>query len=101
MITVPVWQITETNALERRNLFSVASGREAHIATIISGSCLRLDRFDECIRLIESIPSMIGALKKARETLQTISFLEDEGLKATRVELEQLFGRIDGQRLGL
>lgn len=95
MIVVPSWQITETNALDRRNLFSVAIGREAHIATIISGSNSKLDRFDQCIRLIEAIPSMIDLLKKSRETLQIVSFLEDERLKSTRIELEQLLGRLD------
>jgi len=75
MILVPSWQITETNSVDRRNLFSVATGREAHIATIISGSNSKLVRFDQCIRLIEAIPAMIDLLKKARESLHTLSFL--------------------------
>jgi hypothetical protein len=94
MLIVPQWRVTETNAPERRNLFSVATGQEAHIATIISGSSSKLSRFDECIHLIETVPDMIATLAKIKCTLDALSFLEDPSLRVARLELKDLVGRL-------
>jgi len=88
------WKITETNALERRNLFSLKPGEEVHIATILSGSSSRIAQFERHMKLIEAVPDMLAGLLLARQTLHEIKFLENTDLKMTRNRLDELIARL-------
>lgn len=94
MATPIQWQITETNASERRNLFSLTPGQETHLATIISGSRSKLDEFDHCVKLIECIPEMFQAILRAQKTLNEIAFLENSAVRTTRLLLDDLVSRL-------
>ena len=93
-MTAGAWQVTETNALERRNLFCVTPGAEKHLATIISGSRGNIDQFDVCVRLIQAVPDILSTLERTRVALRNLSFLEDTMLRETRTQIEQLLSRL-------
>lgn len=93
------WYITETNAPERRNLFSLAPGREAHIATLVAGSSKNLHRFDACLALIQAIPEIMGALEHVHMVLQELQFLENAEMKQARTKIETLFGRLPSSKV--
>jgi hypothetical protein len=84
------WQVTETNSVERRNLFKIDPGREAHLATIVAGSRSRISEFESIVKQIEMIPVILVALEGMSVLLKDIAFMEDARIKQARAHIEHL-----------
>jgi hypothetical protein len=88
------WKATHTAAADKRNIFSIESESQAHLATVISGNRSRQDEFERFVSLIEAVPEMLAALEHAKKTLDDLSFLENPALRATRRRLDDLSRRL-------
>lgn len=84
------WQVTETNSVERRNLFKIDPGREAHLATIVASSRSRILEFESIIKQIEMIPEILVALEDISTLLKDIAFMEDARIKQARAKVDHL-----------
>lgn len=84
------WIATETGAAERRNLFCIEPGHEAHIATLVAGSRTHLSRFDACVRLIEASPLLVASLEEVAQVLDEIRFVQDPRVRLVTRRVDAL-----------
>jgi uncharacterized protein YbaP (TraB family) len=85
-----IWQVTETNSVERRNLFKIDPGREAHLATIVASSRSRISEFETIVKQIQMIPEILVALEGMSALLKDIAFMEDTRIKLARAQIDHL-----------
>ena len=57
------WQITDTVSSVRKNLFCMSPTNAFHIATIVSGSRSKIERFESSLSLIRTAPELYQLLR--------------------------------------
>ncbi len=82
------WHITDTVESDRKNLFCLSPINSFHVATIVSGSRSKIDRFERSLSLIRTAPELYRMLQVVLESIRSAesSSLEVSPLLAAEIE---------------
>ncbi len=89
-----MWRITDTVYSDRKNWFSMKPGEEFHVATIVSGSSEKLDRFQIELATLVYAPEMRQklALVAARLRVNPLRLEENSDLL---FQIDELLSKIE------